>query len=44
MDREIQRLLGHKIGKISFDTYNAQGLGYETLSKVVNKISWPSVE
>ncbi len=44
MDREVARLLGHKIGKISFDTYNAAGLGYETLSKVVANLTWPSVE
>jgi integrase len=44
MDREVQRLLGHKIGKIAFDTYNVQGLGYETLSKVVAEIRWPTVE
>jgi hypothetical protein len=44
MDREVARMFGHKIGKISFDTYNPQGLGYEALSKVVNKIRWPSVE
>jgi hypothetical protein len=44
MDREVQRMLGHKIGKISFDTYNAQGLGYEALSKVVAEIRWPAVE
>lgn len=42
MDREIQRLLGHKIGKISFDTYNAQGLNYAALSKVVSQIMWPA--
>ena len=42
MDREVARLLGHKIGKISFDTYNPQGLGYETMSKVVAKIEWPA--
>ncbi len=41
MDREIKRLLGHKLGTITFDTYNAPGLDYEVLADVVSKIRWP---
>lgn len=42
--REIKRLLGHRIGNITFDTYNAEGLGYDVLNEVVREISWPRVE
>ncbi|WP_296765955.1 DUF6538 domain-containing protein [Sediminimonas sp.] len=42
--REIKRLLGHRIGNITFDTYSAEGLGYDVLSEVVQKVTWPEVE
>lgn len=42
-DREIKRLLGHRIGNITFDTYSAEGLGYEVLNEVVRAIHWPTV-
>ncbi|WP_294620027.1 tyrosine-type recombinase/integrase [uncultured Roseovarius sp.] len=42
--REIKRLLGHRIGSITFDTYSAEGLGYDVLSEVVGQIVWPKVE
>jgi integrase len=41
--REIKRLLGHKIGNITFDTYSAEGLGYDVLEDVVGRIEWPDV-
>ncbi|MDW3118373.1 MAG: tyrosine-type recombinase/integrase [Roseovarius pacificus] len=42
--REIKRLLGHRIGSITFDTYSAEGLGYDVLREVVGQIDWPKVE
>ncbi len=42
--REIKRLLGHRIGNITFDTYSAEGLGYDVLSEVTGKITWPNVK
>ena len=41
--REIKRLVGHRIGSLTFDTYSAEGLGYEVLQDVVGKLSWPEV-
>lgn len=42
--REIKRLLGHRIGNLTFDTYSAEGLEYEVLSDVVSKLRWPKVD
>lgn len=42
--REIKRLVGHKIGNLTFDTYSAEGLGYDVLHDVVGKLEWPDVE
>lgn len=42
-DREIQRLLGHKLGKMTFDTYNHEGLDYDVLSDIISKLKWPEV-
>lgn len=41
--REIKRLVGHRIGNLTFDTYSAEGLGYEVLEDVVSKLRWPEV-
>ncbi|AWB48292.1 hypothetical protein HYN69_07000 [Gemmobacter aquarius] len=41
--REVKRLMGHLIGNITFDTYSAEGLGYEVLNEVVRAIRWPEV-
>ncbi|GHA54146.1 hypothetical protein GCM10008927_19910 [Amylibacter ulvae] len=40
MDREIQRLMGHKIGTLTFDTYNVEGLEYHILEDVIRKVDW----
>lgn len=42
--REIKRLVGHRIGNLTFDTYSAEGLGYEVLQDVVNKLEWPHLD
>lgn len=42
--REIKRLVGHRIGNLTFDTYSAEGLGYEVLEDVVSKLNWPKVK
>lgn len=41
--REIKRLVGHRIGNLTFDTYSAEGLGYDVLQDVVSKLEWPNV-
>lgn len=42
--REIKRLVGHRIGNLTFDTYSAEGLDYAVLEEVVNKLTWPQVD
>jgi hypothetical protein len=43
-DRHIKRIVGHKLQDITFGTYIAKGMTYETMRPVVEAIEWPTVE
>lgn len=42
-DREIKRVMGHKLGSVTYDTYNREGLDYGVLLEIISKLSWPAV-
>lgn len=38
----IKRLVGHKLNDITFDTYSADGPGYDVLREAVSAVRWPA--
>lgn len=42
-DREIKRVMGHKLGSVTYDSYNMEGLSYDVMRDVIILLNWSEV-